>query len=75
MTVWSFYTFETRLVPRAGRVAVLAGQAGAKDMAVRPHLTLPPGGPAPWAVRQWCLQFPYVDRGIGAFVTESDQFR
>ena len=26
-------------------------------MAVRPYLTLPPGGPAPWAVRQWCLQF------------------
>jgi hypothetical protein len=57
MTVWSFYTFEARLVPRADRVAVLAGQAGAKDMAVRPYLPLPPGGPAPWAVRQRCLQF------------------
>jgi hypothetical protein len=31
MTVWSVYTFETRLVPRAGRVVMLAGQAGAKQ--------------------------------------------
>ena len=77
MTDWSFYAFETRLVSRAGRVAVLAGQAGAKDMAVRPYLTLPPGGPAPWAVGRAAMvpSVPHVDRGIGALVTEPDQFR
>jgi hypothetical protein len=45
MTVWSVYTFEARPVPRAGRMVMLAGQAGAKDTAVRPYLNLPPGGP------------------------------
>src|SRR5690348_1813456 len=64
MTVWSFYTFEARLVPRADRVAVLAGQAGAKAMAVRPYLPLPPGGPAPRAIRQWCLQFRMLIVGL-----------
>jgi hypothetical protein len=64
MTVWSVYTFEVRLVPRAGRVMMLAGQAGAKDTAVRPCLTLPPGGPAPWAVRQWRLEFRMLIVGL-----------